>query len=129
MFIYLYQSRRIPKKFTDVGSRSSGRWKVVFIKHTMMVLQEKGVLVGVLDTGCDADHVQFRQKRIDFCHVPLHYESEKLREIRGFDISGHGTHVCGIIAGQHIGIAPEADLMVASVIESETASRQVYHAF
>ena len=80
----------------------------------------KGVLVGVLDTGCDADHIQFRKKRVDFRYVPLHYESEKLRDVRGFDVGGHGTHVCGIIAGQHVGVAPEADLMVASVIESET---------
>ena len=79
----------------------------------------EGVLVGVLDTGCDADHVQFRKKRVDFRYVPLHYESE-LRDVRGFDVDGHGTHVCGIIAGQHVGVAPEADLMVASVIESET---------
>ena len=80
----------------------------------------KGVLVGVIDTGCDADHVQFRQKRIDFRYVPLHYESEGLRDVRGFDIDGHGTHVCGIVAGQHVGIAPEVDLTVASVTESET---------
>ena len=79
----------------------------------------KGVLIGVLDTGCDADHIQFRKKQLDFRYVPLHYESE-LRDVRGFDVDGHGTHVCGIIAGQHIGVAPGADLMVASVIESET---------
>ena len=79
----------------------------------------EGVLVGVLDTGCDADHIQFRQKGIDFRYVPFHYESE-LRNVRGFDVDGHGTHVCGIIAGQHIGVAPKADLMVASVIESDT---------
>ena len=83
-------------------------------------IRGKGVLVGVLDTGCDADHIQFRKKRIDFRYVPLHYESERLRDVRGFDVGGHGTHVCGIIAGQHIGVAPETDLMVASVIESET---------
>jgi len=80
----------------------------------------KGVLVGVLDTGCDADHIQFRQKPIDFCYVPLRSGSNPLRKVRGFDVHGHGTHVCGIIAGQHIGIAPGADIMVASVIESET---------
>ena len=80
----------------------------------------KGVLVGVLDTGCDADHIQFRKKQIDFRYVPLPYESGRLRDVRGFDIDGHGTHVCGIIVGQHIGVAPDADLMVASVIESET---------
>ena len=80
----------------------------------------KGVLVGVLDTGCDADHFQLRQKRIDFRYVPHHSESDNLRDVRGFDVDGHGTHVCGIIAGRHIGVAPGADLMVASVIESET---------
>lgn len=79
-----------------------------------------GVLIGVLDTGCDADHIQFRKKPIDFRYVPLRSGSDNLREVRGFDVDGHGTHVCGIIAGQHIGIAPGADLMVASVIESET---------
>ncbi len=79
-----------------------------------------GVLIGVLDTGCDADHIQFRKKPIGFRYVPLRSGSDNLREVRGFDVDGHGTHVCGIIAGQHIGIAPGADLMVASVIESET---------
>ena len=79
-----------------------------------------GVLIGVLDTGCDADHIQFRKKPIDFRYVPLRSGFGNLRKVRGFDVDGHGTHVCGIIAGQHIGIAPEADLMVASVIESET---------
>ena len=79
-----------------------------------------GVLIGVLDTGCDADHIQFRKKPIDFRYVPLRSGSDNLREVRGFDVDGHGTHVCGVIAGQHIGIAPGADLMVASVIESET---------
>ena len=79
-----------------------------------------GVLVGVLDTGCDADHIQFRSKQINFRYVPLHYRSERIRDVRGFDADGHGTHVCGIIAGQSIGVAPGVDLMVASVIESET---------
>jgi subtilisin family serine protease len=80
----------------------------------------EGVLVGVLDTGCDADHIQFRQKGIDFRYVPPYSGSDSLRAVRGFDVDGHGTHVCGVIAGQHIGVAPGADLMVASVIESDT---------
>ena len=78
----------------------------------------EGVLVGVLDTGCDADHIQFRRKQIDFRYVPLHYRFKRLRDVRGFDVDGHGTHVCGIIAGQSIGVAPGVDFMVAS--ESET---------
>ncbi len=78
------------------------------------------VIVGVLDTGCDADHNEFQGKRIEFRYVPFVPTLESMRVVRGFDTHGHGTHVCGIIAGQHVGVAPEVDLLVAAVIESET---------
>ena len=80
----------------------------------------KGVLVGILDTGCDADHLELRDKEIDFCYVPLQPTPEAMRLVRGFDTNGHGTHVSSIVAGKNVGVAPGADLMVASVIESET---------
>ena len=80
----------------------------------------KGVLIGVLDTGCDADHIQFRRKKIDFRYIPPYSVGDNLRAVRGFDVGAHGTHVCGIMAGEHVGVAPDADLMVASVIESDT---------
>jgi hypothetical protein len=82
-----------------------------------------GVLIGVLDTGVDADHSEFVQNPITFRYVsffPNHPLSPP-RDTRGFDTAGHGTHVCGIIAGANIGVAPEARLAVASVIESETS--------
>lgn len=78
------------------------------------------VIVGVLDTGCDADHTEFQGKRIEFRYVPLVPTIESMRVVHGFDTHGHGTHVCGIIAGRHIGVAPEVDLLMAAVIESET---------
>lgn len=80
----------------------------------------QGVLVGVLDTGVDADHLELRRKQIDFRYVPFNTRAHRLRQCSGFDVDGHGTHVCGIIAGKNVGIAPDVDLMVASVIESET---------
>jgi subtilisin family serine protease len=80
----------------------------------------KGVLVGILDTGCDADHLELRDKEIDFCYVPLQPAPEAMRLVRGFDTNGHGTHVTSIVAGKNVGVAPDVDLMVASVIESET---------
>lgn len=79
----------------------------------------EGVFLGVLDTGCDADHLEFRDRRIDFRYVPLN-TTAPLRAVRGFDLTGHGTHVCGILGGRRVGVAPKADLFVASVIESET---------
>ena len=80
----------------------------------------KGVLVGVLDTGCDADHLELRERRVQFRYVPLYPSPDAMRACRGFDTDGHGTHVSGIIVGKHVGVAPDVDLLVASVIESET---------
>jgi len=80
----------------------------------------RDVLICVLDTGVDADHLELRHKVIDFRYVPLDTAEGKLRDCRGFDVDGHGTHVAGIIASPNFGVAPEADLLVAAVLESET---------
>ena len=81
----------------------------------------KGVFVGVIDSGFDADHKEFTEDPHPFRYVsPLsRMQQPTYRSIRGFDMTGHGTHVSGIIAGATTGIAPEASLHVASVIESE----------
>lgn len=78
-----------------------------------------GAVVAVLDSGCDADHVEFSDRIIEHRWVPL-AAGAKPRDVRGFDTVNHGTHVSGIIGGKSVGIAPEATLLVASVIESET---------
>ncbi|MDD3824382.1 MAG: S8 family serine peptidase [Anaerolineae bacterium] len=80
----------------------------------------KGVLVGVLDTGVDADHLEFRDRRLPFRYVPLQPTEGQIRSVRGFDTNGHGTHVAGIIGGRNVGVAPDVELLVAAVIESET---------
>ena len=85
----------------------------------------KGILVGVLDTGIDSDHEQFSPaKHVKYGYVPLNVppgSAAKLPDVRGFDPIGHGTKVCGILCGETIGIVPHADLYVASVVGSETA--------
>jgi subtilisin family serine protease len=83
-------------------------------------IRGQGALVCVLDTGVDADHAELRRKIIDFRYVPLDPRQGELRQVRGFDNDGHGTHVCGIIAGHNVGVAPDAELKVAAVLESET---------
>lgn len=94
----------------------------VELAHSLGI-RGSGVLVGVLDTGIDADHQEFCDQTVNYRYVPL--SSYRGRDVRGFDTEGHGTHVCGIIAGKDIGIAPEAKLYVASVIESETIEKSL----
>lgn len=83
----------------------------------------EGVVAAVLDTGCDADHVLLRDRETDveFAYVPPN-DPASYRSCRGFDTDGHGTHVCGILAGHGMGVAPDVSLYVASVIESETVA-------
>lgn len=79
-----------------------------------------GVTVFILDTGVDADHRELRHKEIDFRYIPFDTVAGGMRACRGFDVDGHGTHVAGVVAGRNLGIAPDVDLMVAAVLESET---------
>ncbi|MBX3065663.1 MAG: S8 family serine peptidase [Anaerolineae bacterium] len=90
--------------------------------HRLGVLGS-GVRVGVLDTGCDADHAQFRDKRIEFLQptsgiAGAASQNRVRRRAFDSDADGHGTHVCGIIAGEETGVAPAVDLMVAGVVSS-----------
>jgi subtilisin family serine protease len=77
----------------------------------------QGAVIGVFDTGCDADHVEFRNRTVDFVYVP---PGDVERQVRGFATNWHGTHVTAIAAGRRRGVAPGATLLAAGVIESET---------
>lgn len=113
---------RIPLNSTSLSQRKWPSASGIPLAHKQGI-KGRGVLVGVLDTGIDADHQEFSGRSITYRYIsfdPSHPQSLP-RDVRGFDPGGHGTHVCGIIAGNSLGIAPEADLYVASVIESESA--------
>lgn len=99
----------------------------------------KGVIVGVIDTGIDWKHPDFRtvdgtsrilyiwdqmvqtpgQTPMDYEYgtewTKAHIDSGQCQEM---DASGHGTHVASIIAGdgrnrhQFTGVAPEAEIIV-----------------
>lgn len=101
-----------------------------------------GQIVGVADTGLDYDNCYFKDPN----NTPINFNAfvtaftdnngygEKHRKIKGYqsvyanksdDFTGHGTHVCGTIAGDQIpsfqnnttidqgdGIAPKAKLLI-----------------
>lgn len=78
--------------------------------------------VGILDSGVDADHAELAHNDIHFLHVTGHAGSGRCvqREVRGFDTHGHGTLVASLIAGRELGVAPAAQLHVASIAEGDT---------
>lgn len=76
----------------------------------------KGVTVVVMDTGIAA-HPDFRKKVLVFRDF---VNGQNM----AYDDNGHGTHVCGILAGGGIasngtyaGMAPECDLIVLKVLD------------
>jgi serine protease AprX len=97
----------------------------------------KGVTVAVVDSGCDAshpdlaDHVTHNVKLYSAEYVNIPPDSSNTIAVpieqgpyQNTDLgSGHGTHVAGIIAAdghtapEHIGVAPDANLVCYSIGE------------
>lgn len=76
-----------------------------------------GQIVGIFDSGIDADHPDFQGQ--------IHYKG-KVGGAIDDDVIGHGTHVAGIIAGTGAasggrikGIAPGAKLIVYSIANAD----------
>lgn len=76
-------------------------------------LTGKGVKVGVLDTGIDANHPDLKGKVVAWGDFAGTSETAK-------DAHGHGTHCAGTIAGgntsgKQIGVAPNAQLVIGRI--------------
>lgn len=86
-----------------------------------------GIKIGVLDTGVFSEHPALDKRVADFVIIdPL---GRRIAATPTFDAGAHGTHVCGTIAGGqtpegvHIGVAPEANLLVAAVLVGDATLR------
>lgn len=79
----------------------------------------EGASVAVLDTGLDADHVEFED--FDTDNWAEFDDHGNLVDIEPRDQNGHGTHVAGTVlggdaSGINIGVAPEAELYAGNVL-------------
>lgn len=78
----------------------------------------KGMKVAVLDTGCEVDHPDLKDRIIGGRNFT---DDDSSNPDVYTDYNGHGTHVAGTIAAQEdgagvVGVAPEADLLIVKVL-------------
>jgi len=93
-----------------------------------------GSVVAVIDTGIDGDHAglddldddnsTFDPKVIAFYDAVNNASLRNGTEVHPYDDQGHGTHCAGITAGtgapefDHVGVAPQAQLVGVKVLDS-----------
>lgn len=78
----------------------------------------KGITVAVLDTGCDLNHPDLKDRIIGGYNFTT---DDKGNPLLYKDYNGHGTHVAGTIAASLnssgvAGVAPEANLLILKVL-------------
>lgn len=81
----------------------------------------KGVVIAVLDTGCQIDHPDLRRNIIGGKNFTSDYNGD---ENNYSDNHYHGTHVAGIIAATLnnagvVGVAPKASMLILKVLNGE----------
>lgn len=70
----------------------------------------EGVTIVTMDTGCDVTHPDLQGKiKSTFNFI------QQNRDVT--DEYGHGTHVAGLLVGEHTGVAPNAELHVVKVLD------------
>jgi len=101
---------------TDESKQTYGLQKIKAQSAWEQGLTGKGVIVGVIDTGIDETHPDLAGKVI--------LNKDFTKDGNTTDHHGHGTHVSGTIAGgsasgKSIGVAPEAQIMMAKVFDKK----------
>lgn len=85
----------------------------------------KNIKIGHLDTGIDATHADIKGKIARWAHIDEYGTITEGTD--AYDSGSHGTHTGGIIvggdnSGSYIGVAPDAQLFSAMVLEGGSGS-------
>ena len=113
-----------PRSIAAASLTSTHTWgiKALGVKELWdQGLSGKDVLVGHLDTGVDGDHAALKNAIFDFTQFD-DIGKEIAPKPKAFDSGDHGTHTAATIAGRavggkFVGVAPQAKLASAMVIE------------
>ncbi len=88
----------------------------------------EGVIVAVMDTGVNYNHVDLADHLWDGGpDFPNHGYDVYYDDLDPMDVRGHGTHVAGIVAsdgtaGTQAGVAPDATIMCVKVLNDDGAA-------
>ena len=103
------------------------RLKQLEIPKLWEITKGQEINVAVLDTGVYGAHPALSNRVQEFIVIdPL---GRRIKAEPTFDCGQHGTHICGTIAGGKdsngvaIGVAPQANLLVAGVLIGDTTLR------
>lgn len=154
-----YTYNTIPKCYTHMdleALNSSGITKLQ--EHSYLKLKGRGTAVVILDSGIDIFHPLFRNEqgsRITWLwdqtiqgepkemvpygkvytkkELDQFLKQERTEEIAGTDLSGHGTALAALAAGNQelhenfSGAAPEAEIFVVKLKQAKQYLREFYH--
>ena len=77
----------------------------------------RGVVVAVIDTGCDLEHIDIKNNLLKGINI-----IDKSKDPQ--DDNGHGSHVCGMIAAENnglgmVGVSPKVKILPVKALDSK----------
>lgn len=101
-------------KIVEAPTKANSSWasKFINVEEAWKKTKGKGVNIAIIDTGVDMEHNEIKDSiklGINMIDKTPNYN----------DDNGHGTATAGLIVGKNIGVAPESNLYVAKVLNSD----------
>jgi major intracellular serine protease len=114
--------RLFPYIKTEVTAIQEIPWNVLQVNAPSFWEKTKGggVVIAVVDTGCDVNHSEFTGRIVN----PRNFVGNSIYNVA--DTQGHGTHCAGTIGGKTTGVAPECRIMPLKVFPDESDSPDGY---